>query len=279
MGEFTELQLQDGIGRVLLNRPDSYNALDLATARELADTLHRLSADDSVGAVIITGAGAAFSAGGDIKRALSHPHGPGAAFHELATYVHVCIAEVRRMRKPVIAAINGVAAGGGFSLALACDFRLMAESARLKQGFTSNALCIDAGGTFTLPRLVGLARALEIAAFDEPIPAAQALAWGLVTQVTPAAELLDSAVRMARTLLRRSLHTFGWSKQLLTDAFDTSLETQLERERQGLVSCASHRDGLEGMQAFLEKRPPRYNQDRPIPPFVAVNNHHRGDNP
>ena len=90
--------------------------------------------------------------------AVEHPHGPAAAFHEIATYVHLFVTEIRRMRKPVIAAINGVAAGGGFSLALACDFRIMAASARLKQAFTSNALCIDAGGTFMLPRLVGLAR-------------------------------------------------------------------------------------------------------------------------
>ncbi|HYQ90864.1 MAG TPA: enoyl-CoA hydratase-related protein, partial [Candidatus Competibacteraceae bacterium] len=244
--------------RITLNRPASYNALDLALARELSDMLLRLSTDESVRVITITGAGEAFSAGGDIRRAMAHPNGPGAAFHELATYVHLCVTEIRRMRKPVIAAINGVAAGGGFSLALACDFRIMAESARLKQGFTSNALCIDVGGTFTLPRLVGLARALEIAAFDEPIPAEQALEWGLVTRVVPDIEVVPEAQAMARTLLRKSLHTFGWSKQLLTDSFETPFETQLERERQGLVSCASHREGIEGMSAFLEKRKPDY---------------------
>ena len=177
MGENTSIEIADGIGRITLTRPASYNALDIPTARELSEVLMRFTTDRDVKGVLITGAGKAFSAGGDIRRAMSDPHGPAAIFHELATRVHVCITEIRRMRKPVVAAINGVAAGGGFSLALACDFRIMAKSAQLKQGFTSNALCIDAGGTFTLPRLVGLARALEIAALDEPIDAAQALNW------------------------------------------------------------------------------------------------------
>jgi 2-(1,2-epoxy-1,2-dihydrophenyl)acetyl-CoA isomerase len=136
----------------------------------------------------------------------------------------------------------------------------MAASAKLKQGFTSNALSIDAGGTFTLPRLVGLARALEIAAFDEPISAEQALQWGLVTQVVADADLLLAAHTMAGRIAEKSLHTFGQVKALLTDSFDTAWEVQLEHERQSLVRCAAHPDGREGMQSFLERRPPRYNQ-------------------
>ena len=259
MNELVLITVRDAIAQLTLNRPESYNALNIATAQALTRALLDVGADPSIRGVIVIGGGAAFSAGGDIKFVLAHPHGPAAAFHELATHVHVCVTEIRRLRKPVIAAINGVAAGGGFSLALACDFRIMAESARLKQGFTSNALCIDAGGTFTLPRLVGLARALEIAAFDEPIAADRALAWGLVTRVIPDAQLSDAALDMARTLAQKSLHTFGQVKTLLTDAFDTSWEAQLERERRGLAACAGHADGLEGLRAFVEKRPPRYN--------------------
>ena len=258
MGDYTRLDIVNGIGRILLNRPESFNALNLATAQELGESLRQLRGDENIRGIIITGAGKAFSAGGDIRRAVHHPKGPAAAFHELATFVHLAIAEIRGMPKPVIAAINGVAAGGGFSLALACDFRVMAESARLKQGFTSNALCIDAGGTFTLPRLLGFARALEIATFDEFIPAEQALEWGLVTKVVPDANLLDAAAAMMGKICEKSLHTFGWSKQLLNNAFETTLETQLDRERAGLVSCVSHPDGVEGMNAFLEKRKPKY---------------------
>jgi 2-(1,2-epoxy-1,2-dihydrophenyl)acetyl-CoA isomerase len=119
---------------------------------------------------------------------------------------------------------------------------------------------MDGGGTFTLPRLVGLARALEIAALDEPIAAAQALAWGLVTKVVPDGALVEEALALAGAIARKSLHSLGWSKQLLIDSFSTPLEAQLERERQGLVRCASHPDGVEGMNDFLEKRPPEYNR-------------------
>lgn len=258
MSEIVRLEVQDHLALLTLDRPAALNALDLATARELADALLDLSSDPEIRAVILTGAGRAFSAGGDLHHALAHPHGPPAAFRELATFVHVCATEIRRMPKPVIAALNGVAAGGGFSLALACDFRIMAASARLVQGYTSQALAIDAGGSFTLPRLVGFARALEIAAFDEPIPADRALAWGLVTRVVPEEAVVEEAKAMAAVLAQRSLHAFAAVKRLLTDSFDTSWEGQLEREREALVTCASHPDGLEGLRAFVEKRPPVY---------------------
>ena len=162
------------------------------------------------------------------------------------------------MKKPVVAAVNGVAAGGGFSLALACDFRIIEKSAVLRQAYTSNGLCIDGGGTFTLPRLVGYARALEIAAFDEPISADQALSWGLVTKVVEDGKALVEATAMAQLLARRALNSYAWSKKLITDAFNTSFENQLELERSALEACADHPDGREGLAAFSEKRKPRY---------------------
>lgn len=260
MGDYTTLDITGSMALITLNRPESYNAFNLPTAKELSQTLMDLSSNPAVLAVIITGAGKAFSAGGDLIRVVEHPRGPTAAFHEIAAFVDVCILEIRRMPKPVIAALNGVAAGGGFSLALACDFRVMARSAWLKQGFTSNGLSIDAGGTFTLPRLVGLARALEIATFDEKIPAEQALEWGLVTKVVDDEAVVREAMAMAESIAQKSLHSFSWSKELLNSSFETAYETQIERERRGLVSCAGHPDGLEGLTAFKEKRRPRFNQ-------------------
>jgi 2-(1,2-epoxy-1,2-dihydrophenyl)acetyl-CoA isomerase len=132
----------------------------------------------------------------------------------------------------------------------------MAESAFLRQAYTSNGLSIDGGGTFTLPRIVGLARALEIAVFDRPIPSQQALAWGLVTKVVPDGQALDESIRMARELVQKSLLSFAYSKQLLNDAFSNSLETHLEQERAALRSVAGHPQGKEGVTAFLEKRKP-----------------------
>lgn len=160
------------------------------------------------------------------------------------------------MPKPVIAAINGIAAGGGFSLALACDFRVMARSATLRQAYTSNGLCIDGGGTFMLPKIVGLARAFEIVGFDAPISSEKALVWGLVTKVVDDGQALEEAVNMAHELSRSSLNSFGWSKQLLTDSFNNAFEAQIEHERLGLCSCAEHPDGKEGLQAFMDKRKP-----------------------
>lgn len=259
MDACVSLTTSDKIATIRLNRPAAYNALDKETIGELLNVLLQVSSDPEVHGVVITGTGKAFSAGGNIREVMAHAQGPAAAFNELAAYVHVCIIEIRRMRKPVVAAINGIAAGGGFSLALASDFRVMARSALLKQGFTSNALCIDGGGTFTLPRLVGLAKALEIAAFDAPIPADRALVWGLVTEVVDDGEEVAAAMRLIHAVAEKSLHTFGWTKQLLTNATETSLEAQLEKERQGLLACVSHPDGVEGMTAFLEKRAPVYN--------------------
>ena len=133
MKELIELKQQDTIAQVALNRPEAYNAFNYEMVAHLANHLTSLAGDGSVRGVVLTGKGKAFCAGGDLKWALSHSNGPAAAFHTLASQFHLAVLEIRRMKKPVVAAINGVAAGGGFSLALACDFRLMDKSAVLKQ--------------------------------------------------------------------------------------------------------------------------------------------------
>jgi len=248
----------DGVARLTLNRPSVFNAFDHATVQCFADHLITLAADQNVRGVVISGEGRGFCAGGDIKWASEFPLGSGAAFHRLAAGFHQAVLEIRRMPKPVIAAINGIAAGGGFSLALACDFRVMARSAVLRQAYTSNGLCIDGGGTFTLPRIVGLARALEIAGFDAAISSEKALLWGLVTRVADDDHCLEVAIDMAHELGEGSVHSFGWCKQLLTDSFNTAFEAHIERERVALSSCASHADGVEGIQAFVSRRRPVY---------------------
>jgi 2-(1,2-epoxy-1,2-dihydrophenyl)acetyl-CoA isomerase len=256
MADSVTVRKSDGVATVLLNRPQAFNAFNMDLGEALADNIIRLAADEGVRGIVISGEGKAFCAGGDLKWALASPQGPSAAFHELAARFHQVILEIRRMPKPVIAAVNGVAAGGGFSLALACDFRVMAERAVLRQAYTSSGLCIDGGGSFTLPRLVGMARAMEIMAFDRPISSDQALAWGLVTRVAEDGKALEEAHQMAAELAQGSLHSFGWSKRLLTDSFSSSFETHIERERRGLASCAAHPDGMEGMNAYTEKRKP-----------------------
>jgi len=258
MNRSVEIESEREIACVFLNRPEAFNALDIDMAEGMTIHLVTLATDERVRGIVIAGRGKAFCAGGDLKWALAFPQGPSSAFHELAGRFHQAILEIRRMPKPVVAAINGVAAGGGFSLALACDFRVMSESAILRQAYTSSGLSINGGGTFTLPRMVGLAKALEIAAFDKPISSDQALSWGLVTKVVKEGVAVEEALKMAHELSKSSLNSFGWSKQLLTDSFNSSFETHIERERVGLSLCATHPDGKEGLSAFIEKRKPTF---------------------
>ncbi len=263
MLEAVKLERTGDIAVLTLNRPEAFNSFNYDLTECLGSRLLAIAPDDCIRAVIITGQGKAFCGGGDLKWALSQPQGPSAAFHELAGHFHQAVLEIRRMPKPVIAAVNGVAAGGGFSLALACDFRVMADSAVFRQAYTSNGLSIDGGGSFNLPRLVGFARAMEILAFDRPIPSQQALAWGLATAVVKDEIVLDEAIAMASRLAKGSLNSFGWSKKLLTDSFNTSFETHIEHERRGLCACAGSSEGMEGMRAFVEKRKPVFTSEVP----------------
>jgi 2-(1,2-epoxy-1,2-dihydrophenyl)acetyl-CoA isomerase len=258
MEESVKKEVVDGIAAIRFNRPGSFNAFDRDTIRLLADVLAQIAMDSRVRGVILSGQGKAFCAGGDLRWLVNFGKSYGEAFHVLAASYHQAIVEIRRMPKPVVAAINGLAAGGGFSMALACDFRVMESSAVLKQAYTSNGLSIDGGGTFTLPRLVGLARAMEIAAFDRPISSEQALSWGLVTEVVGDGESVERSRAMIEEIRTVAPTSFLAAKALMTDSLQTSLETQMEKERHFLAWCADHPNGKEGVSAFLEKRKPRY---------------------
>ncbi|MFO7987371.1 MAG: enoyl-CoA hydratase-related protein [Desulfatiglandaceae bacterium] len=250
---------RDGINHVVLNRPEAYNAFDLDMIRLLSETLVERALNPKVTGVVLSGQGKAFCGGGDLAWINSYGDNPSGAFRELAARFHQAILEIRRMPKPVIAAINGPAAGGGFSMALACDFRIMAASAVLRQAYTSNGLSMDGGGSFTLPRLVGMARALEIAVFDRPMDAEKAYAWGLVTEVVEDGQAVDRADEMCREITRGARASFAASKRLITDSYTTPFEAQLENERSLISWCAGQPEGREGVAAFLQKRKPDFN--------------------
>jgi 2-(1,2-epoxy-1,2-dihydrophenyl)acetyl-CoA isomerase len=232
--------------------------LNLDLMKMLGGILSSAAADQAIKGIFITGKGKAFCSGGDLKWISQQTDDAGSVLYKLAPEFHLSITEIRRMDKPVVAAINGIAAGGGFSLALACDFRVMAQSATLRQAYTSSGLSIDGGGSFALPRLVGLARAMEVMAFDNPISSAQAHEWGLVTKVVSDDQVIPEALTMLNHLTKTALHSFAWSKKLMTDSFNNTLETQLELERQGISDCAAHPNGQEGIRAFVEKRKPSF---------------------
>jgi 2-(1,2-epoxy-1,2-dihydrophenyl)acetyl-CoA isomerase len=231
MPDLIEVKHHENIAEVSLNRPETYNAFNVEMVSQLVNHLMTLAKDEGIRGIVIAGKGKAFCAGGDLKFVVESPDSAGPAFHRLAAQFHLAIVEIRRMQKPVVAAIHGAAAGGGFSLSLACDLRVMEASARLIQAYTSNGLCIDGGGTFTLPRIVGLARALEITAFDNPISAEQALEWGMVTKVVEDGKALEEALSSCgrRKSLRRSvihvtalgakIGAFLWLDQEVVDGF------------------------------------------------------------
>ncbi|MBI5590329.1 MAG: enoyl-CoA hydratase/isomerase family protein [Deltaproteobacteria bacterium] len=259
MNDVIEIKRDGNIAEIILNRKEAYNAFNLEMVTLLAKHLSNMAVDNAVRGIILTGNGHSFCAGGDLKWVVTSSEKPGHSFRTLASQFHLAVTEIRRMKKPVVAALNGIAAGGGFSLALACDFRIMEKSATFKQAYTANGLSIDGGGTFTLPRIVGSARALEIAAFDAPISAKQALEWGLATKVVENGASLEESVMLLRQLAAKSsLFSFGWSKRLINDSFNNSFESHIEWEREGLSDCSESADGQEGLKAFNEKRRPSF---------------------
>jgi len=260
MSENVLLERSDDVAIVKLHRPDTFNAISLDLAADLRDALFTCWNDRSIRAVVLTGAGKAFCGGGDLRRIFEdgQKNGVGPVFYEIAGVFHESILAIRRMPKPVIAAINGPAAGGGFSLALACDYRVMSENAFMQLAYTSHGLSIDGGGTFTLPRLVGLANAMKIALFDDRMLAADCVELGLVHETVPAADLLEHAQTLATRFAAMPVETLGRTKRLFNRSFDSPIEMQLEAERTELARAGAHPEGAEGMASFLEKRKPDY---------------------
>ncbi|MDO1448229.1 enoyl-CoA hydratase/isomerase family protein [Rhodocytophaga aerolata] len=244
---------------IFLNRPQVLNAMDMQMAQALLEQVKKAAEDPAIRVVILTGTGRAFCSGGDLTFALqANPEQPGDSFQALTTILHECIEVIRNMPKPVIAALNGPAAGAGLFLALACDIRLMAENAYMKASNTSYGLTLPASGTYTLPRLVGMGKALEIIMLDKPISAQAAQSLGLVTMVLEDKSIYPGAEAFAQELSLKAVHAIGQVKLLMNDTFDRSLKEQLVAEQQAIVYSANHPEGREGLQAFTQKRTPVY---------------------
>jgi 2-(1,2-epoxy-1,2-dihydrophenyl)acetyl-CoA isomerase len=243
------------VATLTLNRPDAYNALDLALGRELFQASLELDEDPDVRCVVITGAGRAFCAGGDVKAFVDNLGRIGQHIKELTTYLHGAISRFCRSDKPVIMAVNGVAAGGGFSLALSGDLVVAAESARFTMAYSRIAATPDGSSSYFLPRLVGVRRALELYFTNRPLTAGEALEWGMITRVVPDAELRASVDALARELAQGPSKAFGAAKRLLHQSTWESLETQMEAEAQAIAACGHTEDFRAGVRAFAEKKP------------------------
>jgi 2-(1,2-epoxy-1,2-dihydrophenyl)acetyl-CoA isomerase len=249
-----ETSREGAVLTITLNRPDVLNALNTDMHRALAAAL-RDARDGGVRAVVITGAGRGFCVGQDLTE---FREATGDIGSRLRGNYHPNIRAIRALEKPVIAAVNGAAAGAGMSLACACDLRIAADSATFVPAFINIGLIPDSGGSFFVTRILGPARAFEWLASGKRLTAAEAHAWGLVSEVVELDALGARAAELAAQLAELPTRGVGMTKRLLDHAVTASLEEQLEREAQLQAAATQTEDFKEGVAAFLEKRPPRF---------------------
>ena len=246
----------DGVLTLTLNRPDALNSFTVEMKEALLAALKDAARDREVRAIVLTGAGRAFSAGQDLKERQA----PGVS--DLGTELRVrynpIILAMRRLEKPIVGAINGVAAGAGISVAMACDIVIAAENATFIEAFSRVGLVPDTGSTWFLPRLVGLPRAAEMMFTGDPVDAATAERIGLINRVVPADKLVEEANSLATRLARSAPIALALAKRALNRAFETNLEVALDYEAQLQSVAGRSADHKEGVAAFVEKRSPKF---------------------
>ena len=247
------------VGRLTLNRPETLNAWTAQFGSELRQVVEGEASQESVRALLVTGAGRGFSSGADLKAGFeAADDGRPDVRHELHEIYHPVIAGIRRLPKPVVAAVNGPAVGIGCSLALACDLVLAAESAFFGLAFVNIGLMPDGGSTAFVPPAVGRARAFQMALLGERIPAAQALEWGLVNWVHPDEQLMAAAQALTERLSRGPTRSYAGSKQALNRSIYGDLDGQLELEAELQHALARTGDFVEGVGAFAQRRDPNF---------------------
>ncbi|MEK9820899.1 MAG: enoyl-CoA hydratase-related protein [Gammaproteobacteria bacterium] len=256
--ETLKFDIEDGIATITLSRPDAANALDLTMARELSDVAIICDEADDVRVVVIRGEGKMFCAGGDLSVMGDAGHAAPAVIKQMAGDLHMALSRLNRMDAPVIAAVNGTAAGAGFSIAVATDLAIAVDSAKFTMAYTNAGLSPDGSSSYFLPRRVGDRRARELMLTNRLLSAQEALDWGILNQVVSADEFDDAVAKLAGSLATGPTRAFGQVKQLLTASFDNGLETQMELETRGISDMARSDDGQEGISAFLNKRKPDF---------------------
>jgi 2-(1,2-epoxy-1,2-dihydrophenyl)acetyl-CoA isomerase len=257
--ETVNLELADGAATITLNRPETLNAWNEQFGRELREVVDEVAGDEAVRAVMITGAGRAFSSGADLREQRAGDGGGAPDLSQrLRELYHPIILGIRELPKPVVAAVNGPAAGIGCSLALDCDLVIAAESAFFVLAFVNIGLVPDGGSTAILPARIGAARAFEMALLGERVPAPKALDWGLVNRVVPDDELDEAAGALLTRLAGGPTHAYANAKRLLNRGLYAGFAEQLEAEADAQREQGLTGDFVEGVIAFAEKRPPRF---------------------
>jgi 2-(1,2-epoxy-1,2-dihydrophenyl)acetyl-CoA isomerase len=249
-----------GVEVITLNRPEIMNALSYGMVKGLGDLFEEAQFDDTVRAVLLTGAGKAFSTGADLTgkgSARDDAHTPLGMRISTFGYSKM-VSSIWALEKPVVCAVNGFAAGASCNLALSCDMVLAADTAKFIQVFVRRGLAVDAGGTYFLPRLVGLRKAKELMFLGEDLPASKALEIGLIHKVVPADKLMEEAMELAQRLASGPTRAIGMIKSMLNKSFDSDIMTALDREASLQGIAVSTADVIEGVTSFLQKRPPEF---------------------
>ena len=250
-------EVRDNIGYVTLNRPHAGNAIDLGMAKELMAVALECERNKNVRTVLLRGAGNSFCVGGDVKLFQAQAD-LESYLREITSYLHLAVSRFARLNAPVIAAVHGAAAGGGFSLAISSDLVVAAESATFLMAYTRIGMAPDGGSTYFLPRIVGFRRAMELTLTNRVLSAPEAREWGLVTEVVTAEKLMARTEELAQSLAQGATGAFGSAKRLLHSGWNQSLETQMEWESKAIADAGGTSDGKEGIAAFLEKRKARF---------------------
>ncbi|HEY1041079.1 MAG TPA: enoyl-CoA hydratase-related protein [Bacteroidia bacterium] len=253
---FILTEIENAVLKIKLNRPDKFNSFNWEMALQLQAALTKASADKSIRAVYLTGEGKAFCAGQDLSEAMD-PSGPGIK-RIVEEHYNPIVTLIRSIEKPIVCGVNGVAAGAGANIALACDVVIAADNASFIQAFSKIGLIPDSGGTFFLPRLVGFQRASALMMLGDKVSAQDALAMGMLYKVVGAEELHVKAMETTTVLAAMPTKGIGLTKRLLNEAMVNSYTTQLKREGEVQVEAASTYDYNEGVNAFLEKRKPMF---------------------
>ncbi|MFT7156610.1 MAG: 2-(1,2-epoxy-1,2-dihydrophenyl)acetyl-CoA isomerase [Parvicella sp.] len=251
-----EFKIVNGVGIITLNRVDVLNSFNFEMADETKDALKICATDDSIRAILLTANGRGFCAGQDLEEATKEG---GPRIEEIVdhTYNPIILA-IRSIEKPVICAVNGVAAGAGANIALACDITIASTAANFIQSFSNIGLVPDSGGTFTLPRLVGMQRATAMMFLGNKVSAEEAKSLGMIYDVAAPEELMEKAVSLAEKLATRPTKGIGLTKRALNSSFTNSMEEQLLVERELQAIAGQSEDNKEGIKAFFEKRKPVY---------------------
>jgi 2-(1,2-epoxy-1,2-dihydrophenyl)acetyl-CoA isomerase len=252
------LEVKDGLARLTLNRPKAANSFNLDLTREFLEAATICADDSAIRAVLLTGAGRFFSAGGDLKNFATAEDQTPKLVAETADTLHAAISKLSRMNAPIVAAVNGPAAGAGMSLVCMTDIALAAESAFFIMAYTAAGLAPDGSSSYFLPRAVGMRRAKELMLTNRRLSAAEAHEWGIVERVVPDDDLMAEAEKLARSLASGPTLAFGAVKKLLLASQHAQLEDQLDAETSAIVSMTRTSDGREGVTAFREKRKPNF---------------------